>query len=616
MNSAGGEPGVRVPLRLLASLDLPPAALRKLLTQVTELAAGTLRRTLEEGDLDGALAAHDDLAGAVEALVSACPELASGLWSRYGELLGQVAALAHGAVFSQGKAARPLSPEQEAALCWRLARMLERGLARPWSAPDWLPVLEQQLVQHGALAWQRRHGEGPEAQERCLDLFLRLAQLQDPVAPWVEQACRAGMEALGVQVLGHGAPQDSDLVALARRLERFPVAEEKREPFDAALLRARLSLELLQAGLRTPSSRSERLEVVEAEWLDRDGEEPTAQEPLRLILEAGLDGPEAFSLAPFLDGDTEGAGIALEAFLTSSPGEAAARQPVPSLRAGLAQRGLPMDEPTLMVVRAAAAAWQEALGDRLLPLEPVAWAAGVLAVELDPLELALLWHLSRSPEAVEEALGELRRRHHDRDFWSAAGVEIFPALCPVLEVLRRFQLEGGFYTSSHAPMESLQRWAQPALQALLQAQVWHGEAGHQALWLPWGVAGAGSLRRSPQFQGLLERLGGQELMVVSEHGEAIREAHQAGRLFLGEPFGLRCVTPPASRHPQRPAAGYELSLEGLVEVVEQAYQERPFELMIVDCGAYRLPLAQAVVSRYGVTTLCTADGMAGWLNAR
>ncbi|WP_216899875.1 hypothetical protein [Synechococcus sp. CCY 9618] len=607
-----------MPLRLLGQLDLPAEVHRRLLTQLTELAAGTLRRSLEEGALDGALAAHDDLAAAVTALATLRPELEASLWPRYGELLAQLVALAHGALFREGETAVLMSPQQEASLCWRLAGMLEGGLARPWSPPEWLPVLEQQLVQRGALAWQERREEGPEARERCLDLFLRLAQLQDPVAPWVAQACREGMEAVAGTVLTQATPDEASLAALAQRLERLPVAEEQRQAFETALLRTRLSLELMQAARRQARTGAEALEVVEPEWLDRDDGEPPARPLLRLILESGDGGlePQTLSLAPFLDGDGEGAVLAVERFLASAPPHAAAGQPVPDLQAGLAARGLPMGEDTLMVLRAAAAAWQEALGERLVPLEPAVLATGALMVELDPLELALLWHLSRSPEQVEEALGELRRRHHDGDFWNAAAVEAFPALPEALEVLRRFQLQGGFYTSSHAPMESLQRWAQPALQALLQAQVWSGSAGTQALWLPWGAEGGGSLRHSPDAEGLLERLGGQEVLVVSEHGEAIREAHLAGRLFRGEPFGLRCLTPPASRHPQRPAAGFEMSLEGLIEAVDQAFRDRPFALVLADCGAYRLPLAQAVVSRYGVMSVGIAGGLPGiaaWL---
>jgi hypothetical protein len=238
-----------------------------------------------------------------------------------------------------------------------------------------------------------------------------------------------------------------------------------------------------------------------------------------------------------------------------------------------------------------------------------------MVVELDPLELSLLWHLSREPERVEEALGELRRRHHDLPFWETSESDPFPGLADPVAVLRRFHREAGFYTSTHAPRESLQKWAQPALQVLLQSQVWSTDAGTQVLWFPWGMEGAGSsLRRRPDPEEFLEQLGGQELVVVSADGDAIRKAHQAGRLFRGAAFGLRVVPSPASRHPQRPAAGFEVSLEELIEVVDQLYRERPFGMLLTDSGAYRLPLAKAVVSRYGVSAICTNDAAARWLN--
>ncbi|MCT0206141.1 hypothetical protein, partial [Synechococcus sp. CS-1332] len=294
--------------------------------------------------------------------------------------------------------------------------------------------------------------------------------------------------------------------------------------FEAALLRARFSLELLQQGRDTVGRpATEGLEVLEAEWLEDD------------------------------DG---------------APGAA---------------------------------------------LPAVEWRPGALVVELDELELQLLRHAEGPAEILEEALAELRRRHHDNDFWGAAAVEA-AAEPDALELLRRFELEAGFYTTTQAPLESLRQWARPALQALLQGQVWSNAAATHDLWQPWGQPG--QRRQPPRGSELLERLGGGEVLLVGEGPEAteaLLEAHRAGRLFPGGAFGLRCLAVPQSCHPQRPAAGFEYSLEALVTAVEALYQERPFTVLLAGGGAYRLPLAQAMVSRYGVLAMAGATGLAAWL---
>ncbi len=545
MDPAGVEPAVRVPLRLLRELALPYPAYHQLIASLraeagsaagdpllavlAEASATALREALEQGQLEAALAAHDDLLGHVSELAAARPELAAVLWQRYGDLLGQLAGQVHERLVPRNGEPVDFSLAERAgdgALCLRMAGILEQTAAQPWAVPDWLPVLEQQLVQHGALAWQQRLKVEAAAAGPCLDLFLRLGQLLDPVPAWVDLACRAAMGTVIEALPPAGALAEPELARLVERVGRLPVAAEQRPAFDAALLRARFSLELLQQGRGTVGRpASEGLEVLEAEWLEDDDE----------------------------------AGAALPA---------------------------------------------------------VEWRLGALVVELDPLELQLLRHAEGSTEPLEEALAELRRRHHDSDFWNAPASEGDPAEPDPLELLRRFELEAGFYATTQAPLESLRQWARPALQALLQAQVWSADAATQELWQTWGQPG--QRRQPPRGSGLLERLGGGEVLLVGEGPEAteaLLEAHQAGRLFPGGAFGLRCLAVPESRHPQRPAAGFEYSLEALVAAVEALYQERPFTVLLAWGGAYRLPLAQAIGSRYGVLAVAGATSLAAWLGA-
>jgi hypothetical protein len=485
-------------------------------------------------------------------------------------------------------------------------------------------VLEQQLVQHGALAFQQRIGTDGSAAGPCLDLFLRLSRLLDPLPDWVVEGCHSALAQVIEGLPGAGGIGDSDLALLVARVGRLPVAVERRPAFEAALLRARFSLELLQQG-RGAAGRAPG-EVLEAEWLDDDDDgvgAAAALPPLRLVATAADPSQqrEVFSLAPFLAGDVEGATAALEAFLEPWLHTArSAAHPIASLLESLADGGLPPGDEALMVLRRAAAAWQERLGPQVAPLPPVEWRPGGLVVELDPLELMVLRHAGGAAEPLEEALAELRRRHHDDAFWAgavpAAGTAT-EALPGALEVLGRFQRQGGFYATTQAPLDSLRHWARPALQALLQTQVWSADVATQGLWLPWELQGRpGRLRQPPQGSALLELLGDAEVVLVGQGCEALQEVHRAGRLFAGGAFGLRCLEVPESRHPHRPAAGFEHSLEGLLAEVEELHRERPFTVLLATGGAYRLPVAQAIGSRFGVLAVAVASPLVGWLEGQ
>ena len=244
-----------------------------------------------------------------------------------------------------------------------------------------------------------------------------------------------------------------------------------------------------------------------------------------------------------------------------------------------------------------------------------------LLVELDPLELAVLHHAAGSGEALEDILAELRRRHHDEDFWAAPAADPFPVLPDALEALRGFALRAGFYATTHAPLESLRRWAQPALQALLQAQVWSAEAGHAGALAAVGTGADPGRGRRGRLAAPATASGRpcwpawrvRRWCWWGTGRRRSRQAHQEGRLFQGEPFGLRCLAGPESRHPQRPAAGFEHSLETLITAVEQLYRERPFSVLVSHAGAYRLPLLQAIASRFGVLAVGCSPAL--WLDA-
>lgn len=193
---------------------------------------------------------------------------------------------------------------------------------------------------------------------------------------------------------------------------------------------------------------------------------------------------------------------------------------------------------------------------------------------------------------------------------------------PPLEALRRLHAEQGFYASSQAPLQSLIAWADEATRALLEAELWTDDAGCLGPWLAVAqeLAGRGKeplpmLAAPPASEQLLAQFGGLEVVYVGERAAAVREAHRAGRCFRGEPFGLRVLDTPASRWPARPAGGFEQSLAVLMTAVEDLYAQRPFAVLLADCGAYRLPLLRVMHQRYGVAALSSGRPMAGWLQA-
>ncbi|MFM7674248.1 MAG: hypothetical protein ACKO5F_01385 [Synechococcus sp.] len=619
------EPGVWLPLGKLRGLPLPADVLVALLeelrhsplpepislasparlaAEVANLLSEQLRGALEHDPPAACLARLERLEQQVKALVALQPAQAGVLWERFGALQAQAIARTHQAVCGPNEEQR-LPEDERALLCWQALQRLQGAYQRTWQPPDWLPVLEQRLMLDGALLWGEKEGE--EAAERSLDLYLRLAELLDPLPEWVLEQCRKRLgDGLKPLLEGDG-PDPERLAPWLERLARMPVAAERRGAFEAALLRAKLSLELLQLGPRPRSDRP--AEVMEAEWL--------VEPPLRLVL-AGREAPEegCFNLAPFLDGDGEGALAALATFLAQEARpEREALEPIGTLQEALRQEPITLPSSAWPVLAAVSGEWQRQLKEALPAPGPVDWLEGAV-VELDATELLQLQLLIEQRQPVEDALLELRRRHHDTAFWEAER-SLEPAVpATALEVLREFHRRAGFYPSSHAPLESLLRWAQPALAALGSSTGWSEAAEVAALWLPLksgngplaATAGTATVARGVLPE-LLAGLAGQEVVYVGPAAEAWRQAHREGVLFAAGAFGLRCLAGPASCHPRRPAAGFEDSLAECLEAVEALQRERPFAVLLADCGAYRLPLAGALRQRFGVRTVCGAGSL-------
>jgi hypothetical protein len=231
-----------------------------------------------------------------------------------------------------------------------------------------------------------------------------------------------------------------------------------------------------------------------------------------------------------------------------------------------------------------------------------------LQVWLDPLELSALM-AAAEPIPAEAALAEIRRQHLNSSFWQAETRSAPDAL----EALRRLQRDAGFYASSADALGCLQRWRMGSLACLEQAQLWGADRSDDAaslLNLGQLIAEQSGqlpcLRSRLPLQELLERMAGREVLYVGWAADQVLDQHRSGRAFrlfhdqTIVPYGLRAVAMPDSRHPRRPHGGFQDSLEQLIAAVAAEHATRPLDLLLLDQGAYRLPLLAAIEQRHGI----------------
>ncbi|MEI8249943.1 MAG: hypothetical protein WCF98_02095 [Synechococcus sp. ELA057] len=591
-----------------------------LVGELAELCSQGCEASLQREAWADALHHFDLLQVAVEELATAVPERAEAFWSRSGDLLASLTAAVHPLVVLSCAEPPPLM--QRAELAWALCRQLQRASESPMAWPDWLPVLEQQLVQDGAQHWQTLAAEGGlkgnEARARTLAMLERLTGLVDPVPEWLRQQRRELIEAELLPLLEGDALHDPEVAAaLIARMERFAVPPEVQEAYSTALLRARLALELLHPPETGASATAAAPRVAqpamaaepglaELVWLPSETEATPLQFDLRPVLEA-----EAFSLDDALDD-----------FVWHLPRGSSAEPGAAGLQRVLEQQwqqGLRLDPPAFERLAELAVAWQRRLGNRIEALPPLDWTDG-LVVELGTTELAVVAAVLRDASALTPALAQMRREHQNAAFWQQRQEIPWMVCLPPLEALRRLHVEEGFYVSGHQPLAEVEAWGQEVTRALLEAALWTDDAGCLGVWLAVGqelvARGLGPLPPlglPPTADEVLVSFGGQEVVYLGDQAMAVGEAHRAGRCFRGAPFGLRVVEMPSSRWPKRPAGSFSETLAVMLEALDGLYRERPFGVFMADCGAYRLPLLRAVHQRYGIPALSSGRPMATWL---
>jgi hypothetical protein len=626
-------------LRELAAGAENPAAALPLRGELAEVTLRCCEAAYQAGDWAEAFAQHDALLALVRELAVALPQRAAGFWERYGLLLAFFTADLHGRITRVSTNPPPLPERVE--LGWQIGERLRQAEPLPLQPPEWLGVLEQQLVQDGALlAIDLLKEAGPAAppatRPRVVRLLVRLAHLLEPAPDWVLMAAREHLELEARQVLAaEPAPEPRALAELAELVELLPVAEERQPALAAALTRLRLGLELLDPELAPlavstvaepppgPAPAGGEPAPAPAAHDSVAPQPAAAAEPalagMALLAEGESASPLQLDLAPLLAAEPEAIEAALDDFVWHLPRGCRAlpaATALPSVLEAHWRQGGRLPAAAFERLAILAASWQRRLADRLEPLPPLDWQHSLL-LELGATELAVLLPLLVDPASLEPALAELRREHHNQAFWQQRQELPWMRCPPPLEALRRWHREEGYYARAHSPLDELRGWGEAAADALLQAELWTDNAGCLGLWLaaaqelvlrhgqplpPLGVP--------PAPERLLAELAGLEVLYVGERAVAVQAAHRQGLLFRGSPFGLRVLEPPASRWPARPAGGYGDSLAALLEVVDGLYRQRPFAVLLADCGAYRLPLLQTAHQRYGVAALS-----AGWLVA-
>jgi hypothetical protein len=625
-------------LRELAAGETSQEAALPLRGELAEVTLRCCEAAYQAGRWDEAFAQHDALLALVQELAAALPQRADGFWSRYSLLLAFLTAELHGLVKMGSAAPQPLAERVE--LCWQITERLRRAEQLPLEPPEWLPVLDQQLVQDGALlAIDLLQEAGPAAplatRPRAVRLLARLARLLEPAPEWVLMSARQQLEEQARLVLAaEPAPEPRALAELSELVELLPVAEERRPALTAALTRLRLGLELLDpelaplapatattppAAFASAPATAAALPVATAPTTQPAVAAQPALAGMAMLEEGASASPLQLDLVPLLAAEPEEIEAALDDFVWHLPRGCRAlpaATALPALLEGHWRQGLRLPAAAFERLAILAASWQRRLGERLEPLPLLDWQHSLL-LELGATELAVLLPLQAAPTSLEPALAELRREHHNQVFWQQRQELPWMQCVPPLEALRRWHVEEGYYARAHAPLDELRGWGEAAAQTLLQAELWTDNAACLGLWL--AVAQELVLRHGqplpplgapPVPAQLLAELGGLEVLYAGERAAAVQEAHRQGELFRGAPFGLRVLEPPASRWPARPAGGFGDSLAVLLEVVDGLYRQRPFAVLLADCGAYRLPLLQAAHQRYGV-----AAQSAGWLGA-
>ena len=533
------------------------------------------------------------------------------------------------------------SPEQRQR--WRrqaLELLLQLGrLHQP--TPAWILQAAQELLalETDALLADDGRDAQPAELQQLLGWLARLPLPAERLAP-VQLAAQRGIWAL--QLLGEGAPAPAKSAApSAAPAVAAPPAAPASTPAPAAPSTA-ASAGPMAAQLRDPRQLHKAVGLAVQAWLaDHPAGLQTRQ--LEPVLRPGAapvltaEGRLQLNLAPLLAfPQVELLDQLVPAFFNplqeaGRGGELELVEPQSALWAELGalwQAGGQLNREQWRGLVYASELWQRCGGPGALDAQPLGWTLPVMPLQpgqslLRPgnVELAALQTALFQREELDELLAEIRRRHHDRAWMESQRDQWWYDPSDGSENLRRLHTNAGFYASSHAPLESLQRWSQASLRALLSGPVLCGNDSITRMFWPVAQQLVRQTQQLPQLvqwpgeQAFYNFIAGQEVLFVTPLANDVEAHHRTGLAFALftdltiQPYGLRCIEAPVSVYPNRPDRGFEDSLDRTLEQIDRAYKQKPFAVFTAACGAYGLPLCEAVKQRYGVSCVYVGNLM-------
>ena len=580
-------------------------------------------------------------------------------------------------------------PEERADCCWMGYELALRYRALRGSPPDWLTLLEEQLVRQGAIDRRQQLSQAEASttkqqstwQAQALDLLLHLSKLHNPCPEWISLAAREHLQA-EVETLLQALTSAADvsdtsnlpcqrLRAILQKIARLPMENEQRGGVQLSVQRAMWSLQLLEqrdrpkppAPASTSSEQQPHPPTLKPAQQSQQQAAATPRDPRQLYKAIGLgverwleDHPsisqkKPIQLGPVLRpgdaavlGDSQQLELNL-APLLQFPTQELLDKLIPAFFEPLQAAGRGVE---FSLAEPCSKLWQElrqrwTAGERLQPSDwrglvystalwnrcggigelnakqaswtlPVAsFQAGFSLLRPGNVELAALQTVVQAPGDLEELLAEIRRRHHDRVWMETTRDHWWFNPCDGSENLRRLHTNSGFYANSHAPVESLRRWSQGTLRALMGGPVLFGNSSITQMFWPIAqsllekTGAMPELVQWPGEQAFYDAIADQEVLFVTPFARDVETHHRSGKAFQLyndiriRPYGLRCLEAPVSVYPNRPGRGFEESLDQLLEQIERSYKQKPFSVFTAACGCYGLPLCDAVKQRYGVS---------------
>lgn len=514
------------------------------------------------------------------------------------------------------------------------------------NVPPWVDAAERTITRIGALQWRQLRvldAAPPESMvvRSELRLLARFAQCVEPLPPWVARDLNHLLLLQWQHAVEHNSHTRCDAVlktcaVLAETIELDPSLKAMIGSYNPSIAVQEATDKLTD----TEVSRLEtQLRDLVADWLE-EARLNAAGAELGLVYVPGariaphsrqqLDLNLAAIRAPGQQPQSPAACKRLiEVYFSMlkdcpTASRFRLREPVASLYESVSQAwrtGEQISANTFGLLGEAITTWNRCGGPGALgaELQPARWPVAQLSegqsiVVPTKLEMGSLHCVLQHPAAdIEDTLAAIRRNHHNRD-WMTGDPSQAGLVSPKLEdQLRWLHTRSGFYASTLMPMECMNRWSSGVFSALLNLQVVGVEID------PWFFAAVQKvfeetgrvleLHRWPDHQHIYDFLAGREVLVVSPLAEQIEAQHRSGKAFdLFEdltirPYGLRSFKPPDSIWPNRPQTGYCESLDYCLDEIDSIYRELPFSVMVINAGAFSLPICDAINSRYGVSCL-------------